>query len=612
MSETAPRYVSCPCQICSGRIEFDANQLDPAEKTTVPCPHCGMETIIFVPPEPTPLVIPPPIIPSDIPAEPPRLDPEDASQFDADMIELMRKGAHAGHAGAQGYLGALYMTGHGMPRDYHQGLIWLGAAAEKGDAQAQFNFGTAYYAGWGVAKSFIKAVEWWRKAAEQGFALAQNNLAACYQKGLGVPKDAAHSVKWTLRAARQGDASAQLTSAECFDEGQDVARDYVEAYKWAKLAAAQKHEGAQALCDKLAGKMTEEQIKEGEQRFASFKVVPEQRVPAAISDAPFNLRQSSAVTDSEKQLESLTPKHFSDFIGQARVKERLEVAIAAAKCRGESLGHILLVGSPGSGKATLAGLIANTMGASLKDTNGPAIEKPGDLAGLLTNLEEGDVLFIDEIHRLRRSVGEYLPPALKDFKLDIDIDQGPTAQRVRLNLPRFTLIGSTTSKEQLTRNLFSCFQIVVNMDAYSIDALTTIARRFAKALKVEIDGDAADRIARSADGTPLDTLNRLQLARDYASVRSDGTITLKVTELALKMLAEADETREDSEKRDAIPSEIRREVWRRDGGKCVKCGSREKLEYDHIIPVSKGGSNTARNIELLCEACNRAKSDLIQ
>jgi Holliday junction DNA helicase RuvB len=240
------------------------------------------------------------------------------------------------------------------------------------------------------------------------------------------------------------------------------------------------------------------------------------------------------------------------------------------------------------------------------------ITKAGDLAGLLTNLEEGDVIFIDEIHRLQRVMEEYLYPARKNFKLDIVIDQGPNARSVRLNLPRFTLVGSTTTKERLTPNLLSCFRVIESMDSYSVDELAAIAGRFAKSVNVEIDEDAIGRIAHSTDGTPLDVLNRLQHVRDFAHVKGSGKITLDIAEAALKMLASSDEKEYVSDSRDAIPSAVRREVWRRDGGKCVRCGSRKNLEYDHIIPVSRGGSNTARNIELLCETCNRAKSDLIQ
>ena len=334
------------------------------------------------------------------------------------------------------------------------------------------------------------------------------------------------------------------------------------------------------------------------------------------AECPHCHKETSIFVEREKldtalQL-TMRPSLFSDFIGQNRVKERLELVIAAAQQRGEALDHILLIGSPGSGKSTLANIIARAMGANVKATSGQTIEKASDLAGLLTNLEEGDVLFIDEIHRLRRSIEEYLYPAMEDFKLDIIVDSGPNARSVRLNLPRFTLIGSTTSKDELTRNLLSRFGFVESMDDYSVDELAAIARRFAKSHNVEIDEDAAGKIARMADGTPLDVLNRLRHVRDYAQVKGDGKISPEIAEAALKMLASSGETQDARESREAIPSAVRREVWRRDEGKCKKCGSRKNLEYDHIIPVAEGGSNTARNIELLCEACNRAKSDLIQ
>ena len=309
----------------------------------------------------------------------------------------------------------------------------------------------------------------------------------------------------------------------------------------------------------------------------------------------------------------LTPNSFSSFVGQNRVKARLEMAIAAAKSRNETLGHILLVGSPGAGKATLAQIIAKAMGRVIKSTSGPAIVSAPDLAGLLTNLEEGDVLFIDEIHRLTRSIGEHLPQPMKDFTLDIIIDQGPNSRKVRLNLPRFTLIGVATRQERISRDLLSAFPIVESMSPYSNEELGDIARRFAVALKFEIDDVAAARIACSADGTPLDVLNRLRHVRDYAHVRySSERITMDIATESLNLLSSAEPKKESDNARQAIPSEIRREVWRRDGGKCVKCSSREKLEYDHIIPLAKGGSNTARNIELLCESCNRSKSDSIQ
>jgi holliday junction DNA helicase RuvB len=303
----------------------------------------------------------------------------------------------------------------------------------------------------------------------------------------------------------------------------------------------------------------------------------------------------------------LSPTTFEGFVGQERIKARLELAFASAKQRCEPINHILLLGQPGSGKSTLALIIAKAMGASFRSTSGLTVAKEGDLAGLLTNLEDGDVLFIDEIHRLQKNIEEYLYSAMEDFKLDIVIDVGPDARRVHLNLPRFTLIGATSRKERLAHALLSKFRIVEHLDDYTAEDLAAVARRFAKLLNLEVDDDAAGEIARSANGTPLEVLNRLHHVRDYAQVKADARITVGVAVKALQMLAPASQADEFDLGRSAIPSDVRREVWRRDGGKCAKCGSRRNLEYDHIIPVSKGGSNTARNIELLCEICNGLK-----
>ncbi len=246
---------------------------------------------------------------------------------------------------------------------------------------------------------------------------------------------------------------------------------------------------------------------------------------------------SDVLTKPDVALEmTLRPSLFSEFTGQAKVKERLEITVAAAKKRGEPMDHLLFSGPPGLGKTTLAHILAKAMGASLKCTSGPTIEKAGDLAGLLTNLEEGDVLFIDEIHRLQKTIEEYLYPAMEDFKLDIIIDQGPNARSVRLNLPRFTLIGATTRSGLLTAPLLTRFPIRERLDYYQADQLQEIVRRSALLLNVEIDDQGAREIARRSRGTPRIANNLLRRVRDFADVKHQGRVTAEVADQALALL----------------------------------------------------------------------------
>ena len=306
---------------------------------------------------------------------------------------------------------------------------------------------------------------------------------------------------------------------------------------------------------------------------------------------------------------AMRPQRLLDLVGQDKIKDSLAVLIAnARKCEG-TLDHILLCGPLGYGKSTLAHVMAKEMGVNIKITAGPVIERQGDLAAILTNLREGDVLFIDEVHRLGRAVEEVLYPAMEDFVLDLVVGKGSGARSIQLKLPRFTVIGAATRVAQVNDRLRSQM-LVYDFTPYDVDDLARIIVFLAKQQGISIDTQAAKIVADGSHGSPGRAATLLMKVHKIAVTNADGHITPQIAKDSLSVFGSVEPL--PVRDRLPIPDDAKIFVWQRDNGRCVICGSQEKLEYDHIIPISKGGSNTARNIQLLCEKHNRSKgADLV-
>ncbi|MCL5611961.1 MAG: HNH endonuclease [Chloroflexi bacterium] len=301
-------------------------------------------------------------------------------------------------------------------------------------------------------------------------------------------------------------------------------------------------------------------------------------------------------------------KHLSDIIGQDSIRENLSILITGARRRSEALDHILFHGPSGLGKTTVANVVANEMGVNIKIVSGPSIDKVNDIAAILTNLRAGDILLVQQIESMRKPVIEVMVSAAEEFALDIVIGKGSSARSIRLKLPRFTIIGTTSKLSQVDQRL-STLMLVYDFTPYHVLEIGQIIVSLAKQQGFVLDADTANLMAQYCNGNSSQALTLLGRIQKYALAYTAGQITQPVTRDALAVLGRVNKPFPKG--RQPIPDDVKMFVWKRDQGKCAICGNQNNLEFDHIIPVSKGGSNTARNLQLLCESCNRKKSSNI-